>query len=146
VFVEVHSTSELEPVAAKACWSAWNASTLSFFAGIARRALELAVEHARTREQFGAPLAALPAIQSRLADAALASDAITLLAWVAASNDGGIQAPELRWAGAACCEVTAGAQQVHGALGFALETGLHVFYRRARAVHAWSVAVCDAQR
>ena len=40
------------------------------------RALELAVEHARTREQFGAPLAALPAVQARLADAALATDGL----------------------------------------------------------------------
>ena len=48
--------------------------------------------------------------------------------------------------GSACCDVTASAQQVHGAVGFALETGLHVYYRRARAVSAWGVAVCDALR
>ena len=66
-----------------ACWRAWNAATLAYLAGLAGAALELAVEHARTREQFGAPLAALPAVQSRLADAALATDAMTLLAWAA---------------------------------------------------------------
>jgi hypothetical protein len=146
VLVEVRAANELEPVAAAACWRAWNAATLAYLAGLARHALELAVEHARAREQFGAPLAALPAIQSRLADGALAADAITLLAWAAASNDGGIQAPELQWAGSACCEVTAGAHQVHGALGFALETGLHVFHRRARSVAVWTSAACVAQR
>ena len=64
--------------------------------------------------------------------------------WAAASNDDGLQDPELRWAGSACCDVSASAHQVYGALGFALETGLHVLYRRARATHTWSVAVCDA--
>jgi alkylation response protein AidB-like acyl-CoA dehydrogenase len=85
-------------------------------------------------------------VQSRLADAALASDAISLLAWAAASNDGGVQDGELRWAGTACSEVTATSHQVHGAVGFALETGLHVFHRRARSLQAWTSAVCDALR
>jgi hypothetical protein len=146
IVVEVGGAGELEPVAATACWRAWNAATLGYLAGLAGRSLERAVEHARTREQFGAPLASLPAIQSRLADAALATDAITLLAWSATVNDGGIQDAELRWAGPACCEVTASAQQVHGAIGFALESGLHVHYRRARSVSAWAVAVCNALR
>lgn len=144
VRVDVHEVGRLEEVAATACWRAWNAATLAYFAGLAARALGLAVEHARTREQFGAPLSALPAVQSRLADAALASEAIELLAWAATSTDAGLQDAQLRWAGSACCDVTASAHQVHGALGFALETGLHVFHRRARASHTWAVAVCDA--
>ena len=56
------------------------------------------------------------------------------------------QEGEPRWAGTAACEVTASAHQVYGALGFALESGLHVYYRRARAVQAWAVAACDALR
>jgi acyl-CoA dehydrogenase-like protein len=146
VQVDVSAIGQLEDVAAASCWRAWNAATLAYFAGLAGRALELAVEHARAREQFGAPLAALPAVQSRLADAALATDAIALLAWAAASNDGGLQEAELRWAGRACSEVTAAAHQVHGAVGFALETGLHVYHRRARSVHAWTIAACAAAR
>ncbi len=146
VQVDVSAVGQLEDVAAASCWRAWNAATLAYFAGLAGRALELAVEHARVREQFGAPLAALPAVQSRLADAALAADAITLLAWAAASNEGGLQEPELRWSGGACSSVTAAAHQVHGAVGFALETGLHVYYRRARSVHSWAAAACAAAR
>ena len=146
VHVDVEAVGQLEDIAASACWRAWNAATLAYFAGLGTRALELAVEHARTREQFGAPIAALPAVQSRLADAALATDAITLLAWAAASNDGGLQEPELRFAGDGCCDVVASAHQVHGAVGFALETGLHVYHRRARSVHAWATAACDAAR
>jgi Acyl-CoA dehydrogenase, C-terminal domain len=146
VLVELAATGRLEDVAATACWRAWNAATLAYEAGLAQRALELAVEHARTREQFGAPLATLPAVRSRLADAALASYALALLAWGAATNGGGLQEPELRFAGAACCDVTASAHQVHGAVGFALETGLHVYYRRARSVHSWAAGACAAAR
>ena len=146
VLVETSALGELESVAATACWRAWNAATLAYFAGLASRSLELAIEHARTREQFGAPLATLPAVQSRLADAALATDAMTLISWAAATNDGGHQDAELRWAGEACCGVTASAHQIYGAVGFALESGLHVFHRRARAASAWAVAACDALR
>jgi Acyl-CoA dehydrogenase, C-terminal domain len=146
ILVEIGAAGELEPVAAAACWRVWNAATLGYLAGLASRALGLAVDHARSREQFGAPLASLPAVQSRLADAALATDALTLLAWAATANEVSVQDEALRWAGAACCEVTASAQQVHGAIGFALETGLHVYYRRARATAAWAVAACDAVR
>ncbi len=85
-------------------------------------------------------------MQSRLADAALATDAITLLAWAANRERRWRPGRELRWAGTACCEVTASAQQVYGALGFALESGIHVYYRRARSVQAWAVAACDALR
>lgn len=146
VRVDAAIGGELEPVAAAACWHAWTAATLAYFAGVAGRALELAVEHARTREQFGAPIAALPAVQSRLADAALAVDALTLLAWSSRTDERSLPAPELLWAGAACCDVTAAAHQVHGAIGFALETGLHRYYRRARATHTWTTAVCVATR
>jgi Acyl-CoA dehydrogenase, C-terminal domain len=146
VRVDVVASSSLERVAATACWRAWNAATLAYLAGLASRSLELALEHARTREQFGAALALLPAVQSRLADSALAVDAMTLLAWAAIADEGGIQDGELRWAGGACCDVTASVHQVHGALGFALESGIHVYHRRARAVQAWTAAVCDALR
>ena len=146
VQVDVTATGELEPVAAVACWRAWNAATLAYVAGLAQRSLDLAVEHARARVQFGAPLSALPAVQARLADAALATDAIVLLAWAAASNEGGLQEAELRWACEACCDVTAAAHQVHGAFGFALETGLHVYHRRACSVQAWTAAACAAAR
>ena len=144
VLVDVSATGRLEDVAAAACWRAWNAATLAYLAGLAQRALELAVERARSRQQFGAPLGALPAVQSRLADAALDADAVTLLAWAAATANEGLQEPALRFAGAACCRVTASAHQVHGAVGFALETGLHAYHRRARSVASWAAAAAAA--
>src|SRR5262249_43797937 len=43
VLLEVAATGQLEPVAASACWRAWNAATLAYVAGLAHRALDLAV-------------------------------------------------------------------------------------------------------
>ena len=63
-----------------------------------------------------------------------------------AERASGIDVPALLWAGDACCEVTASAHQVHGAVGFALESGLHLYYRRARSTQAWAAAVCLALR
>jgi alkylation response protein AidB-like acyl-CoA dehydrogenase len=31
---------------------------------------------------------------------------------------------------------------VHGAVGFALESGLHRYYRRAKTLQVWTAAVC----
>jgi hypothetical protein len=146
VRVGMENIEELTLSEAAARWSAWTAATLAYFAGLSAQALALAVDHARTREQFGAPLAALPAVESRLANAALAVDGITLLAWSATDGEGGLREPELRWAGTCCTAVTASAHQVHGAIGFALETGLHRFYRRAKAVQTWAAAACAAAR
>ena len=120
---------------------AWGAVTLAYLAGLADGALEQAVEHARSREQFGAPLAALPAVQARLADAALARDGLLLSAWAAADPEAGFPRDSLAWAGSACREVTAHVQQVHGGVGFALEGGIHRFYRRAKTVQVWTDAV-----
>jgi hypothetical protein len=115
----------------------WGAVSLAYLAGLADGALTKAVEHARSREQFGAPLSALPAVQGRLADAALARDSLVLCAWAAAVPGGGFPAATLAWAGAACREVTGHVQQVHGGVGFALEGGIHRSYRRAKSVQVW---------
>lgn len=120
---------------------AWGAVTLAYMAGLADGAVARAVEHACSREQFGAPLAALPAVQARLADAAIARDGLLLAAWSASDPDGGFPAEALAWGGGACREVTAHAQQVHGAVGFALEGGIHRFFRRAKTVQVWTDAM-----
>lgn len=139
------AVDELPAPEAEARWGTWTAVTLAYLAGLAAAALERSVEHARTREQFGAPLAALPAVQARLADAALAADGLELLALASTEHDG-LDAPALLWGGDACCEVTTAAHQVHGAIGFALETGLHVYHRRALSSQSWAAAVCSALR
>jgi len=52
--------------------------------GMARRALDAALEHVRTRTQFGKPLAHQPVVQSYLADMATELDAARLLVFRAA--------------------------------------------------------------
>ena len=158
IVAPIVEVERLAPEDAEARWSSWTAATLAYLAGLAQAALEATVEHARRREQFGRPLGALPAIQARLADAAVAVDGLALTAWRAATpldgpgGDGkppsdtlsqGRVAP-LLWAGRACRDVTLSAHQVHGAVGFALETGLHRYYRRAKSVQIWAAAVCRA--
>jgi hypothetical protein len=143
--IEPRAAADVDDAAAR--WRTWSAATLAYLAGLAGGALATAVEHARAREQFGAPLAALPAVQQRLADAALAADALALTAWQAAARDADeppFPVPSLVWAGRACREVTVAAHQVHGAVGFALESGVHRAYRRAKTVQVWTAAVCAA--
>lgn len=142
VVVPIVEVERLAPEHAEARWSTWTAATLAYLAGLARAALEATVEHARRREQFGRPLASLPAVQARLADAALAVDGLQLTAWSAATPDVAVRTSALLWAGRACRDVTLSAHQVHGAVGFALETGLHRYYRRAKSVQVWAAAVC----
>ena len=86
-------------------------------------------------------------MQARFADAKLLADGIELVAWHAAapeSGDDALRADALLWAGGAAREVTASVQQVYGALGFALESGVHRAYRRAKSVQAWTSAAVSA--
>ncbi|HLY48414.1 MAG TPA: acyl-CoA dehydrogenase family protein [Solirubrobacteraceae bacterium] len=53
--------------------------------GLARAALDFAVEYAKEREQFGRPIAEHQAVAFRLADMALRVDAARLLTWRAAT-------------------------------------------------------------
>ena len=144
VVASIDDTAALDPDEADARWSAWTAATLAYLAGLAAAAFDAAVAHARSREQFGRALSTMPAVQARLADAALLVDGLELSTWQAATPTDFERAPALFWAGAACRDVTASAHQVHGAIGFALETGLHRYFRRAKAVQVWAAAVCRA--
>jgi hypothetical protein len=119
----------------------WGAVTLGYLAGLADAAVGTALAHVTAREQFGAPLGALPAVQGRLADAALARDGLLLVAWAAADPEAGFPRDALAWAGQAGREVVANVVQVHGGIGFTLEGGVHRFFRRAKTVQVWTDAV-----
>src|SRR5207245_7948012 len=51
--------------------------------GIGRAALDHAIAHAKTREQFGRPIASFEAIQFMIADVATELDAARMLVWQA---------------------------------------------------------------
>jgi alkylation response protein AidB-like acyl-CoA dehydrogenase len=137
-----------DPVAdADARLRAWSAATLGYLAGLAAASLSSTVSYVSSREQFGAPLSALPTMQARLADASLAADGLELVAWeaaVAGLDADALPREALAWAGAAAREVTATAHQAHGGIGFALESGVHRPFRRAKTVQVWTAAVLAA--
>jgi alkylation response protein AidB-like acyl-CoA dehydrogenase len=106
--------------------------------GIAQRALDLGVEHGKTREQFGRPIGVYQAISHSLADTyadvELARSLAYWAAWCVANDDA--QAPAAAAAAksfateaaVAACERSI---QVHGGTGFTWEHALHRYYKRA---------------
>ncbi len=106
--------------------------------GVAQRALDLGVEHARTREQFGKPIGTYQAVSHPLAqsytDVELARSLVYWAAWCVAEDDE--RAPLAAAAAKAfateaavlACERSI---QVHGGIGFTWEHPLHRFYKRA---------------
>jgi alkylation response protein AidB-like acyl-CoA dehydrogenase len=106
--------------------------------GIAQRALELGVEHAKTRTQFGKPIGTYQAVSHQLADTytdvELARSLAYWAAWCVAEDD--VQA-EIASAAAKAFATEAAVRacersiQVHGGIGFTWEHPLHRFYKRA---------------
>jgi len=110
--------------------------------GVAERAFEIAVAHAKVRSQFGRPIGAFQAIKHLCADlfvrtelaAALLGEAVE----VARADEGGPEAALAIWAAAVGCSeaalaVTSGAIAVLGGIGFTWEHDAHLYFRRARA-------------
>jgi len=106
--------------------------------GIAQRALDLGIEHAKTRVQFGKPIGTYQAVSHQLADTytdvELARSLAYWAAWCVAEDDE--QAPVAAAAAKAFAAEAAVAAcersiQVHGGIGFTWEHSLHRFYKRA---------------
>jgi alkylation response protein AidB-like acyl-CoA dehydrogenase len=111
--------------------------------GIARRALELAVEHAKTREQFGRRIGVYQAVSHPLAntyvEAELARSLAYWAAWCVAENDGQTAiavAAAKSYAGDAAVAACERAIQVLGGIGFTWEHPLHTYYKRALWIQA----------
>lgn len=106
--------------------------------GVGERALELAVEHARSREQFGRPIGAYQAVSHALADAytrmQLARSLALRAAWCVAEDAATAPlatAAAKAAAGEAALVACETAIQVHGGIGFTWEHVLHRLYKRA---------------
>lgn len=106
--------------------------------GLARRALEYAIEHATEREQFGKKIGVYQAISHPLADAftrvELARSLSLWAAWCVAADDE--QAPiaaaaAKSYAAEAAVAVCETSIQTHGGIGFTWEHVLHRLYKRA---------------
>jgi alkylation response protein AidB-like acyl-CoA dehydrogenase len=115
--------------------------------GVARRALEYAIEHASTREQFGRKIGVYQAVSHPLADAytrlELARSLSLWAAWCVAEDDE--QAPigaaaAKASAAEAAVQVCETAIQVHGGIGFTWEHVLHRLYKRALWIESFGAS------
>jgi alkylation response protein AidB-like acyl-CoA dehydrogenase len=108
--------------------------------GIGDHVLELGVEHAKLREQFGRPIGVYQAVSHKLADTfvelQLARSLAYWAAWCVAEDDP--QAPVAAAAAKAYASEAAVAAcersiQVHGGIGFTWEHPAHLYFKRAKS-------------
>ena len=109
-------------------------------AGGARRMLDMTVDYAKTRHQFGRAIGSFQAIKHMAADLLLETESAISAARHAAeqlaggSNDPGAAVSLAAFACAdAYCTVTAQAIQMHGGIAFTWDHPAHLYLRRARA-------------
>ncbi|MDQ4095585.1 MAG: acyl-CoA dehydrogenase, partial [Actinomycetota bacterium] len=107
--------------------------------GIAQKALDLALEHTKTREQFGKPIGSYQAVSHQIADTymdvELARSLAYWAAWCVAENDDRVTVavPAAKSAAAeAAVRACERSIQVHGGIGFTWEHILHRYYKRAQ--------------
>ncbi len=122
--------------------------------GFAARALAESVAHVKRREQFGAPLAELQAVQMRLADMACDVDASRLLVYRAAAlADGGGDRSSVSRAGSmaklvateAAQRVIDHAVQLHGGRGVDVTSIVGRLYQDVRALRIYE-GTTDVQK
>ena len=108
--------------------------------GGAQKVLEMSVEYAKVREQFGKPIGSFQAIQHKCANMLVeveSSKSITYYAAWAVAND----VPEAPLAAAMAKAYTSDAYrhtagegiQIHGGIGFTWEHDMHIFFKRAKS-------------
>ncbi|MGB5813246.1 MAG: acyl-CoA dehydrogenase family protein [Polyangiales bacterium] len=118
-------------------------ATAAELAGLTRRMLDMSVQYAKDREQFGKPIGAQQAVKHRLADALIKQEFARPLVYRAAwSMTEGADTAEIDvslakiYAGDAARFVAKQALQVHGAIGYTIEYDLHMWMKRAWALAA----------
>ena len=105
-----------------------------------QRTLDITVEYAKTRKQFGKPIGMFQAVQHQCADMYLetesARSAVYYAAWAlqhhAPDAAAAVSIAKL-YASDASRTVGNRGIQIHGGMGFTWENDLHLYYRRAKA-------------
>jgi alkylation response protein AidB-like acyl-CoA dehydrogenase len=107
--------------------------------GIAQKTLEMAIEHAKTREQFGKPIGIYQAVSHPLVDTYVETELARSLAywaaWCVAEGDDNAEVAALAAKAYAAETAVAACErsiQVHGGIGFTWEHPLHRYYKRAQ--------------
>lgn len=108
-------------------------------AGGAQRCLDMAVEYAKVRVQFGKPIGSFQAIKHKCADMLLEVESARSAAYYAASvlDDGSADADLASALAQAHCSAAytrvAGENiQIHGGIGFTWEHPAHLYFKRAK--------------
>jgi alkylation response protein AidB-like acyl-CoA dehydrogenase len=111
--------------------------------GTARKCLEMSVEYAKVREQFGQPIGSFQAIRHKCAEMLLEVEnshaATYYAAWAqdAGAQDAALAASVAKaYVGDAARRVCGEAIQVHGGIGFTWEYDLHLYFKRAKSLEA----------
>ncbi|MEZ4267160.1 MAG: acyl-CoA dehydrogenase family protein [Myxococcota bacterium] len=111
--------------------------------GVAERCLDMSVEYAKTRVQFGRPIGSFQAIKHRCADMLVDVESARAASWYAAwatefAPDEAAAAASLAkaWCSEASYRAAAECIQVHGGIGFTWEHDAHIAFKRARASEA----------
>lgn len=106
--------------------------------GGSRRCLEMAVNYAKTREQFGQVIGAFQAVKHQLANMACELEPALSLWWYAAHAYDHIREQAARHAALVKAHltdlydrITRDATELHGGIGFTWEFDLHLWFRRA---------------
>ena len=107
--------------------------------GVAQRSMEMAVDYAKERQQFGRPIGAYQGVSHRCAQMMLeVESARSVTLYAAWASDHEPESQDLAssmakaYASDAGWRVTAAALQVHGGIGFTWEHDLHFFLKRAK--------------
>jgi alkylation response protein AidB-like acyl-CoA dehydrogenase len=116
------------------------ASLAAELVGGMQRTLDLTVEYAKTRKQFGKPIGMFQAVQHQCADMYLetesARSAVYYAGWALEENSpDAAKAVSIAKMYASDAARTVGNRgiQIHGGMGFTWENDIHLYYRRAKA-------------
>ena len=108
--------------------------------GGAQKVLEMSVEYAKVREQFGRPIGSFQAIQHKCANMLVEVESSKSAAYYAAwavANDVAEAPLAAAMAKAYCSDAyrhTAGEGiQIHGGIGFTWEHDMHIYFKRAKS-------------
>jgi hypothetical protein len=105
--------------------------------GLARVALDAAIAHVTTRQQFGRPIGSFQAVRFRLAEAKVAIESATEAVRVAFAEPSPLASAAAKALAGTAAEVTVRhAAQVCGAMGLTWEFPLHFVMRRSFALDA----------
>ena len=108
-------------------------------AGASRATLEMSLDYAKKRIQFGQLIGLFQAVKHYFANMSIDTDSSRLIAYEAAwTLSKGLPATMITaraksWVGEACARVTLLAHQIFGGIGFTKDYDIHLYHRKVKA-------------